>query len=199
LLLRGLRGLLAAVLAVALLTQPAEARRRRAPPCVPPSDARELLIRTVWGEAHNQPQVGRIAVAAVILNRLKTGRYGGSVRAVVLAPKQFEPWMRRRCQLVRLTPRSPGWGEAARAVDAALAGEDPTAAGIGPALSANDPREPGASHFANEATVRQRRNARALAWLARLKGVQRIGAHTFGFDPAFEGSFGSPFHLRDPS
>lgn len=124
-----------------------------------------MAIRTVLGEASNQPFEGKLAVAAVIRNRVKTGRWGNNTRQVVLARSQFEPWSRRRRYLARLGPGSPGWDEAARAVDAASAGADPTG---------------GATHFANASTVRARGNRSALGWMSRLRNRLQIGSHTFG-------------------
>lgn len=69
----------------------------------------DALVRTVWGEARNQPPVGRKAVAAVIRNRSKLS--GAPVRDVVLAPGQFEPWgnPQTRQQLESLDPTSDAY------------------------------------------------------------------------------------------
>ena len=54
-------------------------------------DDREYLIRTMLGEAARQGDEGVAAVGHVILNRAKSGRFGGStIRDVVMAPSQFE-------------------------------------------------------------------------------------------------------------
>src|SRR5437879_2047197 len=60
----------------------------------PPLDdmSRELLTRTVIGEAEREPQEGKEGVAAVIRNRLASGRFGATPADVVLAKNQFEPW-----------------------------------------------------------------------------------------------------------
>ena len=159
-------------LALLALAGSADAKPRRPAPhhhheraCNPPSEPRDLMIRTVVGEAAGQPYAGQVAVAAVIRNRVLAGRYGPTVRAVVLAKAQFEPWGRRCAALIRLGPHAPGWSAAAQAVDEALAGADPTR---------------GATHFANVATVRARRNRAGLRWIARLERPIQIGAHTFG-------------------
>ena len=51
----------------------------------------ELLARLVWGEARGESIVGKIAVAHVVMNRVKTGKYGGKggVKGVCLKPWQF--------------------------------------------------------------------------------------------------------------
>jgi hypothetical protein len=134
---------------------------------IDPTD-RDYLIRTVIGEAGNQPFDGKVGVAAVVLNRLNSGGYGDSIPGVVLAPKQFEPWSTRRGELLNYAPdKTPGWGDAAKAVDAALSGNDPTN---------------GATHFANVATVAQRGDpaGRQGGWLTKMDNVTQIGAHTFG-------------------
>ena len=67
-----------------------------------PAD-REALIRTVYGEASNQPPLGQAGVAAAILNRVNAGGYGNGVQGVVNAPvpnprdaargyHEFSPW-----------------------------------------------------------------------------------------------------------
>ena len=66
-----------------------------------PAD-REAMIRTVYGEASNQPPLGQAGIAAVILNRVADGGYGSGIQGVVHAPaagvnpargfKEFSPW-----------------------------------------------------------------------------------------------------------
>src|SRR4029077_9993213 len=64
-----------------------------------PAD-RDAHIRTIAGEAGNQPPLGQAAVAHVIFNRIADGGYGGNdVRSVVQAPvkpgsqfHQFSVW-----------------------------------------------------------------------------------------------------------
>lgn len=94
----------------------------------------DLMIRTVAGEAANQPDVGQVAVGHVILNRLVSGQYGGTIRDVVHAPNQFEPWQRNPQGLLSMATDAPQYVKAQRAVDAVLSGEVP------------DPTE-GATHF----------------------------------------------------
>ena len=67
-----------------------------------PAD-REALIRTVYGEASNQPPLGQAGVAAAILNRVADGGYGNGIQGVINAPvpnpkdaargyHEFSPW-----------------------------------------------------------------------------------------------------------
>jgi len=132
----------------------------------PPHGAktRDYLIRTVAFEAGGESELGKAAVAHVVLNRVRSGKWGDSVEDVVKAPWQFEPWTTRRKELEKLHPFDPRFQKAARVTDAVLAGEmpDPTA---------------GATHFLNPVVVRKRRGGTLPLW-ARRKG-QPIGRHVF--------------------
>lgn len=127
-------------------------------------EGRDYLIRTIAFEASGEPEEGKAAVAHVILNRQRSGRWGDKIREVVTHPWQFEPWMTRRKEMVRLSPDDPRYQNAARIADAVLTGQrpDPTA---------------GATHFLNPTIVRQRRGGSLPSW-ARGEG-QPIGRHTF--------------------
>lgn len=126
--------------------------------------ARDYLIRTIAFEAGGENELGKAAVAHVVLNRVRSGKWGSSVEDVVTSPWQFEPWMTRRKELEKLHPFDPRFQKAARIADAVLAGDmpDPTA---------------GATHFLNPVVVRQRRGGSLPLW-ARRKG-QPIGRHVF--------------------
>lgn len=50
----------------------------------------ELLCRTTYCEAGNQPQETQIMVALTILNRLASGRFGKDMTSVVYAPNAYE-------------------------------------------------------------------------------------------------------------
>jgi N-acetylmuramoyl-L-alanine amidase len=139
--------------------------RHHRPTCLVPYEPRDLMIRTTLGEARGQPLDGQIAVAAVIRNRMLSGKFGQSIREIVIAEAQFEPWVRRRCELTRYNDRTPGWSQAEKSVDAALSGNDPTN---------------GALFFAEISVVKKRRNWRALAWIEQLINPVMIGDHTFG-------------------
>lgn len=93
--------------------------------------SRDLAIRTIYGEAGDQPDIGKAAVAAVINNRAASGKYGGKdVAGVVTAPNQFEPWQRpdARQRMLALTPESPDYQKIAAIFDGVIKGdiEDPT-------------------------------------------------------------------------
>jgi hypothetical protein len=104
-------------------------------PLDPPSGAdRDNMIRTVYGEAGNEPAQGQLGVAAVIRNRAVDGGYGGSTpTAVVQAPNQFEPWNtpEGRARMAALPSFGPKYAAIGKVVDAAYgtggrAPEDPT-------------------------------------------------------------------------
>ncbi|HSD93401.1 MAG TPA: cell wall hydrolase [Methyloceanibacter sp.] len=126
--------------------------------------ARDYLIRTLAFEAPNEPDVGKAAVIHVILNRMRSEKWGDDVKEVVTQRWQFEPWMTRRKEMEHLSPNDPRYRDAARITDAVLAGQLP------------DPTE-GATHFLNPKVVRARRGGSLPAW-ARGEG-QEIGRHTF--------------------
>jgi spore germination cell wall hydrolase CwlJ-like protein len=63
-------------------------------PLDPPSgEDRRKMMATILGEAGNEPQLGKNAVASVIRTRAVDGGYGGDTPSgVVTSPNQFEPW-----------------------------------------------------------------------------------------------------------
>jgi len=125
---------------------------------------RDYLIKTIAFEAPNESDKGKAAVAYVVLNRKKSGRWADNVKDVVTQPWQFEPWMTRRKEMENLSPDDPRYRDAARIADAVFSGDipDPTA---------------GATHFLNPIVVRQRRGGSLPAWTAG--GGYTIGRHTF--------------------
>jgi spore germination cell wall hydrolase CwlJ-like protein len=108
--------------------------------------------------------VGKVAVAHVILNRKKSGRWGDNIKAVVTHTGQFEPWMTRRKEIEALSPNDPRYQSAAMIADAVLGGQTP------------DPTV-GATHYLNPTIVRERRGGSLPSW-ARGEG-RPIGRHTF--------------------
>jgi spore germination cell wall hydrolase CwlJ-like protein len=129
-------------------------------------DDRDYLIRTIAFEASGEPQMAQIAVAYVVLNRKKSGRWGDNIKAVVTHPGQFEPWTTRQREIEELSPDDPRYRRAAIIADAVLSGQtpDPTA---------------GATHFLNPTIVRERRGGALPSWAAG-EGLT-IGSHTFYF------------------
>jgi hypothetical protein len=126
-------------------------------------EERDYLIRTVAFEAAHEPEQGRAAVAHVILNRKQSAKWADSIKAVVTQPWQFEPWMTRRQEVESLSADDPRYHNAAKVVDAVLAGQiaDPTA---------------GATHFLNARLVRERNGGSLPSW-AQGDGLS-IASHT---------------------
>lgn len=52
----------------------------------------QILALTLMGEARGEPLAGLVAVANVVTNRVKAGRWRPTVRGVCLQPKQFSCW-----------------------------------------------------------------------------------------------------------
>lgn len=50
-----------------------------------------LLAALIQAEGGNQPYEGQVSVGTVVMNRLKSGRYGGSIASVIYAKGQFGP------------------------------------------------------------------------------------------------------------
>jgi hypothetical protein len=126
--------------------------------------SRDYAIRTIFGEAFNDPS--EEAVAHVIRNRTIAGRYGGKdVPSVVLARNQFEPWNdpKARARMQGLSPDSPEYQRLGAMADRVWSGEVP------------DPTN-GATHFfAPKAQAALGRDAPKWG----RDGGQQIGAHTF--------------------
>src|SRR5258707_194595 len=131
-------------------------------PDISPQD-RDMMVRTVIGEADDQPAVGQAGVAHVILNRLRDGRWGDTPSSVVLARNQFEPWSTRARELTGIKPDSDRYQKVAGVVDDVLAGRTPDPTG-------------GATHFLQPDIVR-RRGGSLPDW-ASGPGL-RIGDHVF--------------------
>ena len=147
-------------------TQTGDAEPSLTAKAIPNFDAedRDYMIRTIAFEAAGEPEEGKIAVAHVILNRIKSGGWGDSIKDVVTSPWQFEPWMTKRDEMEKLSANNPSYRDAAQIADAVLVGKmaDPTA---------------GATYFLNPTVVRERRGGSLPSW-AQGEG-QAIGRHTF--------------------
>jgi len=52
----------------------------------------QIAAATVFMEASGEPDEGKRGVVHVLVNRLKSGRWGKTLAAVCLAPKQFSCW-----------------------------------------------------------------------------------------------------------
>lgn len=68
-----------------------------------------LAALTVYLEARGESFAGKLAVAAVIRNRMNARYHSdGTVKGTVLRPYQFEPWLHLRPHQVRFDPSKAG-------------------------------------------------------------------------------------------
>jgi hypothetical protein len=160
-----------------------------------PEAARDIMIRTVYAEANREGDKGMEAVAWVIRNRMRNGRYGGdSVADVCLKHLQFEPWLSASGQkrIADLHTDSPEYLHIGKIVDRVMDSQSVDITG-------------GSLYFANETTVRQRRGGSLNDWMNYYRGKGQwipIGPnHTFyAGDPekargALEEREGSPSRI----
>jgi len=110
-----------------------------------------ILAKMITGEARGEPYIGQVAVAAVILNRVRSNKFPDSVYSVCFQPGAFDAI--RDGQYFR-APTSTSL----KAAKAALNGYDPTY---------------GALFYWNPATATSR-------WIWSRKITLRIGKHVFG-------------------
>jgi spore germination cell wall hydrolase CwlJ-like protein len=89
-----------------------------APMLISPTDV-DLLARLVRAEAEGEPYEGQVAIAAVVLNRLKSPLFPSTVRGVIYESRQFEPVSNGRIN-------RPAGEDHVRAAHDALSGVDPT-------------------------------------------------------------------------
>ncbi len=79
-----------------------------------------LLARVIQGEAGGEPFLGKVAVGAVILNRMRSSSFPNTLAGVIFQPYAFESVTRGT--IWRFSPSR----ESLRAAIAALSGWDPT-------------------------------------------------------------------------
>ncbi len=79
----------------------------------------DLLARVVYGEARGEPYLGQVAVAAVVLNRVKSSSFPNTISGVV-----YQPWAFTAVNdgQINLTPNET----ARKAAQDAMNGWDPT-------------------------------------------------------------------------
>jgi len=108
------------------------------------------MANAVYGEARGEPYEGQVAVAAVILNRMKSSNFPNTVYGVIFEPGAFTAVADGQ---IWLTPDET----AMKAVRDALNGWDPTG---------------GCIYYFNPATATSR-------WIWSRQQVKRIGKHIF--------------------
>ena len=91
-------------------------------------DERTLLAALIYCEAGNQCREGKVAVGAVVINRMKSKKYPNTMRKVIYQRGQFGPAITGKLDRVLAQGKTPK--ACYEAADAALAGENP----IGDAL-----------------------------------------------------------------
>ncbi|ABZ85058.1 cell wall hydrolase, sleb [Heliomicrobium modesticaldum Ice1] len=79
----------------------------------------DLLARLIEAEASGEPYEGKVAVGAVVLNRIKSGKFPSSISGVIYDPLQFTPV--RNGMINR-----PASALSQKAAQDALAGWDPS-------------------------------------------------------------------------
>lgn len=110
----------------------------------------DLLARLIRAEAEGEPYVGKVAVGAVVLNRLRSPLFPKTLADVIFEPDQFEP-------VANGTIWRPATADARRAALDAINGWDPTG---------------GALYFYNP--------SKAYSWfLAAKRLLASIGGHVF--------------------
>ena len=88
-----------------------------------------IAIRTLYGEARGEPEEGQRAIAHVLLNRLREGRWGKTLAAVCLARFQFSCWNAsdpNRERMAALADDDPVFERLRAILHAARAELDPT-------------------------------------------------------------------------
>lgn len=118
----------------------------------------DLFQRIIMAEASGEPYEGKVAVGAVIINRIKSPYFPDTLREVIYAQGQFEPVANGALY------NEPN-RDSVRASHDALKGEDPSR---------------GALYFYNRQLVQERGDLRILSWFdAFTKVTIVIGNHTF--------------------
>lgn len=74
------------------------------------SDAEYCLAKNIYFEARGEPNMGKLAVAKVTLNRTKSGKFPDTICAVVYQPYQFS-WTKKPRPQVKLDKQ---WQESVR-------------------------------------------------------------------------------------
>jgi len=135
-------------------------------------DATMALATTVYQEAEGESLLGKLAVAHVIVNRVKRANQGRvnlkTVHDIVFAPFQFSCWNTDSPTRPRLGHVfGPAWEESWVAAEQALAGDQP------------DPTK-GATHYLNPGLTRKiRKDGTLPSWYDERKVTLREGAHHF--------------------
>ncbi|WP_420908756.1 cell wall hydrolase [Brevibacillus humidisoli] len=110
----------------------------------------KLMANAVYGEARGEPYIGQVAIAAVILNRVKSSSFPDTPSGVIFEPRAFTAVADGQ---IWLTPND----QAKKAVQDALSGWDPS---------------DGCTYYFNPATATSK-------WIWSRPQVKKIGKHIF--------------------
>jgi N-acetylmuramoyl-L-alanine amidase len=110
----------------------------------------KLMANAVYGESRGEPYEGQVAVAAVILNRVKSQNFPNTISGVIMQPGAFTAVADGQ---IYLTPNE----QAARAVQDAINGWDPST---------------GAEYYFNPVTATSK-------WIWSREQIKTIGKHIF--------------------
>jgi N-acetylmuramoyl-L-alanine amidase len=111
----------------------------------------DLLAHIIHGEARGEPYTGKVAIAGVILNRIKDSRFPKTIAGVIYQPGAFDAVKDGQ---INLQPDSSAF----KAARDALNGWDPSG---------------GAIYYWNPATATSK-------WIWSRRIITRIGKHVFG-------------------
>lgn len=117
----------------------------------------QLLAKVIHWEARGESYSGKVAVGAVVLNRIKSSKFPNTLRAVIYQPKQFSG--ADTTAFANIKPDSSSLDAAKEA----LRGSDPTNSAL---------------YFLNQDKVIARRGGLP-SWLQRLSFTVKIGNHWF--------------------
>ncbi len=109
-----------------------------------------LLARCVYAEARGEPYVGQVAVAAVVLNRVRSSSFPNTISGVIYQPGAFTCVSDGQ---INLTPNQTAYNAARDALN----GYDPTG---------------GCLYYYNPATATSK-------WIWSLKVTLKVGRHSF--------------------
>jgi spore germination cell wall hydrolase CwlJ-like protein len=129
---------------------------------------RDILARTLWGEARGESLAGQIAVAWTIRNRVNDGKtkswWGEGYAGVCQAKYQFSCWNSNDPNFVYLSGAKPipagQFAQAQKAADLVMSSAEPDPTG-------------GATHYYAIAMKT------APAWAAKAKQTLKLGGHAF--------------------
>ncbi len=125
----------------------------------------QVAARTLWGEVRGEPEEGQRAVAHVLWNRLRTGRWGKNLALVCMKRKQFSCW----------NDDDPQRDRMAAITDDDVAIQKYVALLLATKHAADDPVEGALFYFSDSMKDPP-------SWAASMKFVRKIGHHAFYTD-----------------